>query len=143
MTPPGQSGGSDASMRARDIASQQGSFGRDFADQQRNRMLPEQASQIAQERRSTAMQYALAARTGRPLPASAGRNIRDALKDDIDLWRQEFRVGRSEWQAERDRWIIDRGSLTPAQWAQRRADWFASRDTWIAANKTRAQTRGN
>lgn len=143
MTPPGQSGGFDASMRAQDIASQRGSFGRDLAEQQRNRLLPEQASQIAQERRALAMQYAQAARTGRTLPPNADRNIRDALKDDIDLWRQEFRVGRSEWQAARDRWIVDRASLTPAQWAQRRADWFATRDTWIAANKTRAQTRGN
>lgn len=141
MTPPGQSGGMDASTRAQDIAAQRGAFGRNFAEQQRNRMLPEQANQIAQERRGLAMQYAQAARAGRRLPANADRDIRNALKDDIDLWREEFRVGRSEWQVARDRWIVDRENLTPAQWAQRRADWFATRDAWIAANKTRVQTR--
>ena len=52
-------------------------------------------------------------------------------------------VSRTEWQAARNRWIVDRENLTPAQWAQRRAEWFATRDAWIAANRTRAQTRGN
>lgn len=143
MSPPGQStfGDRGASASARDIASQRGEFGRNFAADQR--MTPEQRQEMVQDRRSLAMQYAKAARAGRGLPANADRNIRAALSDDIDLWRDQFRLGRSEWQAMRDQWIVDRKSLTPEQWAQRRADWFATRDTWIAANRANAQSRRN
>jgi hypothetical protein len=130
-----------ASSTAHDIASQRGEFGRTFAANRR--MTPEQRQAFVQERRSLAMQYAQAARAGRALPRNADRDIRAALSDDIDEWRDDFRVGRSEWQAMRDRWIADRETLTPAQWAQRRADWFAARDAWIAQHRTRAQTRGD
>lgn len=98
---------------------------------------------LAQERHSLAMQYAQAARSGRSLPENADRESRKALTQDIDTWRSEFTVGRKDWQAMRDQWIVDRKSLTPAQWAQRRADWFAIRDAWIAKNKAYAGTRSN
>ena len=75
------------------------------------------------------------------LPPHADRDIRNALKDDIDSFRDEFRLGRSEWQALRDQWIADRASLTPEQWAQRRADWFTARDNWIATHRDRVQMR--
>jgi hypothetical protein len=96
---------------------------------------------MVQERRALAQQYAQAARAGRRLPANADRKIRDALKDDIDEWRDQFRVGRTEWHDMRAQWIVDRKSLTPEQWAQRRADWFAARDTWIAQHRDRVQDR--
>ena len=128
-----------ASTTARDIAAQRGAFGRDFAAERR--FSPEQRQAMAQERRSLAMQYAQAARAGRSLPRNADRDIRKALGDDIDDWRDEFKVGRADWQAMRDQWIVDRSTLTPAQWAQRRADWFATRDGWIARNKDYAATR--
>lgn len=143
ISPPGHSvrGDHGASDAARDIAAQRGQFGRDFAADRR--MTPEQRQAMVQERRSLAVQYAQAARAGRALPRNADRDIRQALKDDIDLWREEFRVGRSQWQAMRDQWIVDRKDLTPEQWAQRRADWFSVRDAWIATNKARAQARAD
>ena len=141
ISPPGRSdmGDHGASGSARDIATQRGAFGRDFAADRR--VTPEQRQAMVQERRSLAMQYAQAARAGRPLPRNADRDIRTALSSDIDEWRNEFKVGRADWQAMRDQWIIDRKSLTPAQWAQRRADWFATRDAWIARNRARVQDR--
>ena len=141
ISPPGHSGMDTrgASGSAKDIASQRGAFGRDFAANQH--LSAQEYRALAQERRSVAAQYAQAARSGRRLPDHAGRDIRTALKQDIDTWRSEFTVGRKEWQAMRDQWIVDRRSLTPAQWAQRRADWFATRDGWIARNKAYAATR--
>jgi hypothetical protein len=41
----------------------------------------------------------------------------------------------------RDQWLIDRNSLTAAQWAERRAAWFAARDAWIASQKAWASAR--
>lgn len=142
ISPPGQStmGDHGASNAGRDIAAQRGQFGRDFAADRR--INPEQRQAMVQERRSLAMEYAQAARAGRPLPRNADRDIRTALGSDINEWRDEFKVGRAEWQAMRDQWIVDRESLTPAQWAQRRADWFANRDAWIAAHRTQVKTRG-
>lgn len=141
ISPPGRSdmGDRGASTSARDIASQRGAFGRDFAADRR--VSPEQRQAMVQERRSLAMQYAQAARAGRPLPRNADRDIRTELGSDINEWRDEFKVGRAEWQAMRDQWIVDRKLLTPAQWAQRRADWFATRDAWIARNRERASIR--
>lgn len=141
MSPPGRTdmGDRGASSAARDIAAERGAFGRNFAAERR--MTTEQRQAMVQERRSLAMQYAQAARLGRPLPRNADRDFRAALRDDIAEWRDEFRIGRAEWQAMRDQWIVDRKALSPAQWAQRRADWFATRDAWIARNKAYAATR--
>ena len=141
ISPPGHSGFDDrgASGSARDIASQRGAFGRDFAADRH--LSPQEYQTLAQERRSVAMQYAQAARSGHKLPDHADRDIQTALGQDIDVWRSEFKVGRNEWQAMRNQWIADRKTLTPAQWAQRRADWFATRDAWIARNKAYAATR--
>ncbi|MDP3676189.1 MAG: hypothetical protein Q8R44_14025 [Novosphingobium sp.] len=141
ISPPGRSdiGDRGASSAAGGIAAQRGAFGRDFAADRR--MTPVERQMMVQERRSVALQYAQAARAGRPLPRNADRDIRTALSSDINAWRDEFKVGRAEWQSMRDQWIADRKSLTPAQWAQRRADWFATRDAWIAANRARVQDR--
>ena len=143
ISPPGRMdmGDRGASSAARDIAAERGTFGRDFAADRR--MTTEQRQAMVQERRSLAMQYAQAARSGRPLPRNADGDIRSALSADITQWRDEFRVGRAEWQAMRDQWIVDRKTLSPAQWAQRRADWFVTRDAWIARNKAYAATRRN
>lgn len=143
ISPPGHStmDTRGASGSASDIAAQRGAFGRQFAGQQR--MSAEEYRSLAQERRSLAMQYAQAARAGRNLPENADREIRKALTQDIDTWRSEFTVGRTEWQTMRDKWIVDRKSLTPAEWAMHRADWFATRDAWIAKNKAYAGTRSN
>lgn len=63
------------------------------------------------------------------------------MKEDMEAFRDAFRVGRQEWQALRDQWLVDRASLTPEQWAQRRLDWFAMRDSWIASRTGWAQAR--
>ena len=140
IAPPGQTrDGASARDAAHAIADQRGEFGRTFAEQQRMNAADRQA--LAQERRATAMRFAEAAHAGRRLPPHADRDIRNALKDDIDSFRDEFRLGRSEWQALRDQWIADRASLTPEQWAQRRADWFTARDNWIATHRDRVQMR--
>lgn len=148
ISPPGQGGGAGASDAAREIASQRGQFGRDFAAGQRataeqRRAQAEQYKVAAQQRRADAQAYAAAARAGRPLPANADRDIRDALKQDMQSWREAFSVGRSDWQAMRDQWIVDRKTLSPADWAMRRAEWFTARDAWIATHKDWAMARSN
>ena len=140
MTPPGQSGGGfGTSNAARDIADQRGQFGRDFAQQQHLTAAQYQAQ--AQQHRADALALAQAARNGDRIPASAAGRIRTALADDIDAWRDQFKVDRSNWQAMRDQWLVNRGSLTPQQWAEQRAAWFQARDAWIANQKSWAQAR--
>lgn len=142
MTPPGQMGGiggpGGASDYARDIASQRGQFGRDFAAQRH--LTPQQYQQQAAQRRADAMVLAQAARDGR-LPASAGPRIREALNQDIDAWRDQFQVDRRSWQAMRDQWLANRGTMTAQDWAVQRANWFAARDAWIANQKAWASAR--
>lgn len=140
VSPPGQAGGGfDTSTAARDIGNRQGSFGRDFAEQQR--MSSEQYRQQARQRKDEAIAFSQSVRNGRVPPDSASRQLRTELKDDIDAWRDEFRVGRKEWMGVRDQWLADRDSLTPQEWAQRRVDWFDFRDAWIARQKDWASTR--
>lgn len=147
ITPPGSlGGGPGTSDLAHGIASQQGQFGRDFASQQHltaqeRQQLALQNQQLAQQRRANAMQLAALARQGATFPANASAKIRTALKEDIDQWRDQFRVDRRAWQAMRDQWLVDRTSLTPQQWALQRAAWFDARDAWIANQKAWASTR--
>jgi hypothetical protein len=94
----------------------------------------------AQQRRADALALAENARRGAPLSDTDARRIRAALKDDMEAWRDAFRVGRSDWQAMRDQWLVDRSALSPAQWAAQRAAWFAARDRWIAAQRSWAGT---
>jgi hypothetical protein len=143
MTPPGQMGGiggpGGASDYARDIASQRGQFGRDFAAQQR--LTAQQYQQQAAQHRADALALAQAARSGARLPANAGPRIRDALKQDIDAWRDQFQVDRRSWQAMRDQWLSNRGAMTAQDWAVQRASWFAARDAWIVNQKAWASAR--
>jgi len=147
ITPPGSlGGGAGTADLAHGIASQQGQFGRDFASQQHltaqeRQQLAQQYQQLAQQRRANAMQLAQLARQGATFPANASGKIRDALNDDITLWREQFQVDRKAWQAMRDQWLLDRSSLTPQQWALQRANWFAARDAWIANQKAVAMAR--
>jgi hypothetical protein len=147
ITPPGQMGaGRGTADFAHDIASQQGQFGRDFASQQHlsaqeRQQVAQQYQQMAQQRRANAMQLAQLARQGATFPPNASAKIRDALNEDITLWREQFQVDRKAWQAMRDQWLLDRSSLTPQQWALQRANWFAARDAWIANQKAWASTR--
>lgn len=146
ISPPGVSGGHGASDAARDIASQRGAFGREFGAQQHltaeeRRLQAVQYQALAAQRKADALAYAQAARSGRPLPANSARDIRAALKADIEAWRQAFQVSRKEWQDMRDQWLVDRASLSPQEWALRRAAWFDARDTWIATQKDWALAR--
>ena len=83
-------------------------------------------------RRQQAEQYAAAARNGVPLPPDAAETLRRELAADIEQWRAEFAVGRKEAEAMRQAWLVERDSLTAAQWAQHRVDWWAARDAWVA-----------
>jgi hypothetical protein len=141
MTPPGSLGGGfGTSTYARDnVASSQGQFGRDFAAQQK--LTADQYRALAAQHRADALVLAQAARAGANIPASAAGRIREALKADIQAWRDEFAVGRKEWQAMRDQWLVDRNSLTAQQWALQRANWFTARDAWIAQQKAWAMAR--
>ena len=140
MTPPGQMGGGmGTSDYARDIASQRGQFGRDFAGEQR--LNAQQYQQMAAQHRADAMSVAQAARSGSRIPANAGPRIREALKQDIDAWRDQFQVDRRSWQAMRNQWLADRNSMTAEQWAIQRANWFAARDAWIANQRNWASAR--
>jgi len=142
ISPPGLAGmGQGTSDLARDIASQQGQFGRDFAAQQ-HLSSAELQTQAAQHR-ADAMALAQAARAGGNIPASAGPRIKTALRFDIDAWRTQFQVDRKSWQTMRDAWLAERPNMTARDWAQRRADWFTARDAWIAAQRTTAMARRN
>ena len=89
-------------------------------------------------RRRQAEQYAAAARSGVPLPGDAAATLRNELRADIEQWRAEFGVSRKEAQAMREQWLVERGSLSAAQWAERRVDWWRARDAWIARNRPQA-----
>jgi hypothetical protein len=142
MTPPGQMGlGAGTADYAQGIASQQGQFGRDFAQQQQRHLTAEQYQLEAAQHRADALALAQAARGGAHLPANAGPRIRLALQQDIDAWRDQFRVDRASWQAMRNDWLSQRGTMTAQEWAQRRADWFAARDAWITNQKAWAMAR--
>lgn len=140
INPPGMSG-SNARDAAQDIASQQGQFGRDFAELQKKS--PVELKAMAAERRISAEALAAAARAGANIPANAKDRIRTALAEDIAAWRAEFQQGRKEWQDMRTQWLSERGTMSARDWAMRRADWFAARDAWIANQKTFAMTRSN
>jgi len=140
ISPPGLAGmGQGTSDLARDIASQRGQFGRDFAEQQR--LTHAQLQQQATQHRADAMALAQAARAGANIPANAGPRIKTALRFDIDAWREQFQVDRKAWQTMRDAWLAERPNMTARDWAQRRADWFAARDAWIANQRTTAMAR--
>lgn len=143
MTPPGQMGlGAGTADYAHGLASQQGQFGRDLAQQQQERHLTaEQYRSQAAQHRADAVALAQAARSGARLPSNAGPRIRLALQQDIDAWRDQFRVDRASWQAMRDEWLSQRSTMTAQDWAQRRADWFAARDAWIANQRAWAMGR--
>lgn len=138
ITPPGQT--DDARSAAGDIVSQRGQFGRDFAadrrasqanDAQQLRDLADRFQSQSSSRREAALAQAAAARAGR-LNSGSGKDIRDALEDDMEAWKTQFRIDRKAWQAQRDQWLTERDGMTAADWAARRAEWFAARDAWIA-----------
>jgi len=140
ITPPGEMGlGAGTPDLAQGIASQQGQFGRDFAQQQQ--LTVQQYQQLAAQHRADALALAQAARSGARLPPNVSPRIRLALQQDIDAWRDQFQVDRRSWQAMRDQWFAVRGTMTPQDWALRRADWFAARDAWIANQKNWAMAR--
>lgn len=131
----GGSGNSDLSTI---IATDSGRLGRNVAAQQRlaaeqRRTEVEAYRASAQQRRIDALAMAENARRGARLSDDDARRIRAALKDDMEAWREAFRVGRADWQAMRNQWLVDRAALTPAQWATQRAQWFVARDRWILA----------
>lgn len=148
MTVPGHSG--DARGTAQDIASQHGQFGRDFAEQQRTsqadqaRMIRDKVDKFttsSQDRRTQALAMRDAARAGKSVGESS-EEIRAQLKQDMEDWRDTFRVDRKAWQQVRDEMLVDAGTITPAQWAERRAQWFDLRDQWIAKQAAWAQSHG-
>lgn len=145
ITPPGQMGGgmSTSDYARGTIASSQGQFGRDFAEQQRANalLMVQEYRERADERKAAALATAAAARSGAALTAEDAKRIRNALKADMQAWRDSFQISRRDWQAERDRWLVDLASLTPQQWAQHRANWFAARDAWLAQQVQWAQSR--
>lgn len=142
MSPPGLAGlGQGTSDLARDIASQRGQFGRDFASEQ-HLSASELQAQAAQHR-ADALALAQAARSGANIPAKAAPRIKEALRQDIEAWRAQFQVDRQNWQTMRNAWLAERPNMTARDWAQRRADWFAARDAWISAQRTTAMARRN
>ena len=118
------------------IESQRNPFDRDLGDRRAAKEEPPlergELRALARERRASAFALARAARSGAHIPASAAARIREALSQDIDAWRAEFDVSRRDWEAMRERWLVDRRSLSAAEWAQHRAAWFLARDAWIA-----------
>lgn len=149
MSVPGRS--AEPRGAASDIASQRGQFGRDHAQAQgldraeQARMLREVMADYrgqSEDRRQQAFAMRDNARQGNMSGMSA-RDIRRALREDMEEWREAFNIARRDWQAQRDLWLVDRESLTAQEWAERRASWFEARDAWIAAQVERAQDMEN
>ena len=147
MSVPGQSGNPVGG--ARDIESQRGQFGRDFAREQQTRAEDVRRYQTALDRyekksrshRDEALAAVAELKAGRGQGLSA-KDVRDALRDDMEEWRDTFNVGRETWQAQRDQWLSEREGMTAADWAARRAAWFAARDNWIAQQIDWAKSHG-
>ena len=147
MTPPGQT--SDPRGAAADIAGQRGAYGRTLASTRQ----PTQAEQAralrdqlthyqssSNARRDAALAQAAALKAGRG--TAKADDVRDDLKQDMEAWRDQFRIGRADWQKQRDQGLTERDGMTAADWAARRADWFAARDAWIAKQTAWAQAHG-
>jgi hypothetical protein len=138
-------GGSGHSDLSTIMATDSGHLRRNVAAQQRlaaeqRRIEVEAYRASAQQRRIDALAMAENARRGALLSDADARRIRGALKDDMEAWRDAFRVRRDDWQAMRHQWLVDRAALTPAQWATQRAQWFVARDRWILAQRGWAGT---
>lgn len=134
---PGQS--DNALGTAEQIAQQRGDFGRSFADNrgpsqaEQARMLRERVGNYrdaSADRRQDAFAGRDAARQGLEMSMSA-RDIRGALQEDMEAWREAFNISREDWQSQRDTWLVDADEYSAQEWAERRAMWFEARDTWI------------
>jgi hypothetical protein len=82
-------------------------------------------------RRSQALSLRADAIAGKPMPYSS-QQIRAELLQDMEDWREEFRIAKRDFESLRDEIIVAEDALTPAEWAGRRAQWFELRDQWIA-----------
>lgn len=138
INPPGLT--DNPRQAAQDIAAQQGQFGRDFAALQH--LSSDELRSMAAERRAKAEALAAAVRSGVNIPEQAEARIRAALREDLEVWRAEFKAGRDEWQEMRKTWLEERGTMDARDWALRRAEWFAARDAWIANQRDWAKARG-
>jgi hypothetical protein len=93
-------------------------------------------------RRTEALAIRDAAR-GAGLPANlSAKVIRDALAQDMEDWRKEFKIGRAEYEALRNEILVEESALSPTQWADRRAQWFEVRDAWIGQELQQAIAQG-
>lgn len=137
ITPPGLS--NNPRLGAQDIAAQRGQFGRDFAALQR--LSSDELRDMAAERRAKAEALAAAARSGANIPDHAEARIRAALREDIEMWRAEFKADREEWQQMLKTWLEERDTMDARDWALRRAEWFAARDAWVANQREWAKGR--
>jgi hypothetical protein len=118
---------------ARDTApGQRDQFGRAIVDERGDPTMERvgRYRERSAARRTQTDAMAEAARAGRPVPADAAQ-IRQAFHEDMETWRDAFRIGSQDWQQQRQQWIDSQGQLSASEWAIRRADWFAALDTWI------------
>jgi len=138
---------SDPRSAAGEVADSHGAFGREHAEQrqltqaEQAQLLSDRADELRNQsakRRADAFALRDKMRAGHGSSMSA-KDIRQALRQDMEDWRDAFRISREDWQGQRDQWLVDRESLTPEQWAERRAMWFEARDSWIADQVTRAK----
>ena len=90
---------------------------------------------LSKRHRAQAQAMARLAQCGAAFPARAAARIREALQFDLHAWRVAYQVSGPDWQSVRDAWLVERRTLTAAQWAERRALWFRERDAWIAGGQ--------
>lgn len=88
---------------------------------------------LAEQGRAEAKVWATRASQG-PIPETFGPQIRERLKSDLSIWREEYSVKGSDFKAMTAQWLVEPGKLSATQWAQQRAAWFEARDAWVAAH---------
>ena len=70
---------------------------------------------------------------GRQLTEKDRARIREAVRNDLIVWRTQYDPRRKDYSAMRQRWLVDEGALSPEGWAKQRVEWLRAQHEWIRA----------
>ena len=125
----------DAGANAQQMMDRQGELGHNFSPKGKKAQAYltklQQFGHQSAGRKAEALAMREAALAGAPITLTAGQ-IRAQLVQDMEEWRDAFRIKKAEYEGLRDQIVVDENALTARQWADRRAQWFELRDEWIA-----------
>ena len=125
----------DAGVNAQQMMDRQGELGHTFTPKGKKAQAYltklQQFGHDTAGRKAEALSMREAALAGSPITLTAGE-IRAQLAQDMEDWRDAFRIKKAEYEGLRDQIIVEENALTARQWADRRAQWFELRDEWLA-----------